>query len=150
MKRFLISIGLAVVLAGVSSPIGNSFAAANQASMGLHIVAPTSAITMTATKPVSMHVRVTGLTLDVRHIGKAAVPGKGHIQIYLDKISPAAYTKGNSQNLVIVVGSSTFSFQVSKQWTKLHRGNHRLILALAQNNNILYRAPTASVAVTVK
>lgn len=82
-------------------------------------------------------------------IGKKPVAGQGHIQIYPDKILSGAYSKGNSQNLVVVVGSKSFSFQVSKKWTQLHKGKHHFILALAENN-ILYHAPTASIAVTVK
>lgn len=55
---------------------------------------------------------------DVRRIGQKPVAGQGHIQIYLDKIPASAYTKGSSQDLVVVIGSPSFRFQVSKQWTK--------------------------------
>jgi hypothetical protein len=98
---------------------------------------------------ITLRLEVSGLHLDAQSIGKKSANKHGHIQVYLDKIPAAAYKKGSSQNLVIAVGSSSFSFQMSKSWVKLHKGKHHLVLALAKNN-LLYRAPAAKIAVTVK
>lgn len=149
MKRFFTSLCLAGVLAGTVGTMG-SHAAGNKPSMSISILAPKSAISAVPGGWVSMNVKVTGVAISKRTIGRKPKAGQGHIQIYLDRIPAAAYTTTTGKNLVLTIGTPKISFKISRQWASLHQGQHRFILALAKNNDVLYHAPTASIAVTVK
>jgi hypothetical protein len=99
---------------------------------------------------VTFHLQVHGLHLDPQHIGKKSAPTHGHIQIYLDSIPADAVTKMDMKNIFAVVGGQDFSIGVTPAWVKKHPGKHTLLIALAQNDYVLYRAKPASFAITVK
>src|SRR5205823_1201909 len=97
-------IGGAILAVGVLPTTGQAAAAQPGSSMSVRILAPKSHVTIAASKPVSMHIKVTGIALDLKHIGKKPVAGHGHIQLYLDKVPSDAYKKVDTKNLVVVVG----------------------------------------------
>jgi hypothetical protein len=99
----------------------------------------------------TVHVATSGVHLDFRHVWKANVSGRGHLQYYLDAIPKDAHTRvDRSHGFIAAVGTSTFSFNLKASRIQVTAGKHHLIAALARNNGTLYRVPTHAMAFTVK
>jgi hypothetical protein len=99
---------------------------------------------------VTFKTKVTGITLDARHIGKPPQAGHGHLQVYVDGIPSDAWTKNDLQHHWLAsVASPTFTLRLSPAILG-GNGKHHIIIALASNNNVLLKAPTASITLTVK
>ena len=134
-----------------SAPTAHRPAAAKP-SMGVTILAvtPTTVTRNNPTVTFRLQLRVKGIVLDPRHIGKANVRGHGHIQVYVDRIPSNAYVRRNlKQHWLASLAGKTLRITVPPALLGA-RGQHRLIVALAQNNSILYRVPAASATITVK
>jgi hypothetical protein len=126
--------------------------AAPKPSMGVTIVSvtPTTVIRKNRTVTFRLQLRVKGIVLDPRHIGKANVRGHGHIQVYVDRIPSDAYVRRNlKQHWLASLAGKTLRITVPPALLG-GRGQHRLLVALAQNNSVLYRVPAASATITVK
>jgi hypothetical protein len=126
--------------------------AAPKPSMGVSIVAltPRTVIRKNPFVTFRIQLRVKGMVLDPRHIGQANVRGRGHIQVYVDRIPSNAYVRRNPTHwLGAPLAGKTLRITVPPALIG-SRGKHKLIVALAQNNSILYRVPTASTTITVK
>ena len=121
-------------------------------SMGVTIVSvtPTTVIRKNRSVTFRLQLRVKGILLDPRHIGKANVRGHGHVQVYVDKIPSDAYVRRNlKQHWLASLAGTTIRITVPPTLI-VGLGNHRLIVALAQNNSVLYHVPAASTTITVK
>jgi hypothetical protein len=152
MKRFIALVTASTVLAaGALFPVSGHIAlAAAKPSMSVKIVAvsPTTITTKKAT--VTFHLRVSGFVLDAVHMGKANVAGRGHFQLYVDKIPTDAWVKKDLQhNWLAALAATTISLNLPPALVG-GVGKHKIIVALAQNNYILYKVPTASITITVK
>jgi hypothetical protein len=99
---------------------------------------------------ITFHLKVQGLHLDPKHIGGKPVARHGHVQIYLDSIPSGAYARRDLTNIFAVAAGDDFSIGVTSAWVKKHAGSHTLLIALAQNNDVLYRATPGRLAVSVK
>ena len=120
--------------------------------MGISIVSLTPKTVIRKNRSVTFRIqlRVKGIVLDPRHIGKANVRGHGHVQVYVDRIPSDAYVRRNlKQHWLASLAGKTLRITVPPALLGA-RGQHRLIVALAQNNSILYRVPAASATITVK
>jgi hypothetical protein len=129
---------------------GNALAAQPRAAMKVVIasVKPTTVTKKHAA--VAFRLTVKGITLDAGHMGKANVSGHGHIQLYVDKVPKDAYTKKDlKHNWLASLAAPVFGLNLSPQVLG-SLGKHRIIIALAQNNYVLYRTPTAAVTITAK
>ena len=123
-----------------------------KSSMGIAIVSVTPRTVNRKNRSVTfrLQLRVKGLVLDPRHIGKANVRGHGHVQVYVDRIPSDAYVRRNPMRwLGAPLAGKTLRITVPPTLIGA-RGTHRLIVALAQNNSVLYRVPAASATITVK
>lgn len=154
MKRSIITVSAAALLT-ISLSTGNILAAGSPPTPPkavsvrvLSVIAP-KAVSKTK-QVVTVHVRVTGIKLDPTHIGRKNVAGHGHMQLYLDRIPSSAYKKPSLSNVVAVAAGPIFSFSLSSHWLKAARGHHHFIVALAQNNEVLYHGGTSSFTLTVK
>jgi hypothetical protein len=98
---------------------------------------------------VTFHLKVRGLHLDPKHIGGAPVAKHGHVQIYLDSIPATAYSRMDMTNIFAVAAGDDFSVGVTSAWVKKHSGSHTLLIALAQNNDVLYKATPGRFSITV-
>jgi hypothetical protein len=126
--------------------------AAPKPSMGVSIVSltPRTVIRKNPFVTFRIQLRVKGMVLDPRHIGQANVRGRGHIQVYVDRIPSNAYVRRNPTHwLGAPLAGKTLRITVPPTLLG-SRGTHKLIVALAQNNSILYRVPAASTTITVK
>ena len=126
--------------------------AAPKPSMGISIVSLTPKTVIRKNRSVTFRIqlRVKGIVLDPRHIGKANVRGHGHVQVYVDRIPSDAYVRRNPMRwLGAPLAGTTLRITVPPTLIGA-RGTHRLIVALAQNNSVLYRVPAASATITVK
>lgn len=150
MKRFLTSLAGAAILTSCLVPLGAQAASARAQSMNIQVLAATGPRSISKPRNVTFHLKTVGIRLDARHMGKANKSGYGHIQVYLDKIPTDAYSKKDfKHNWLAAVATPTFSLRLSK--ATLHgAGKHKIIVALAKNSDVLYRAPTASFTITVK
>jgi hypothetical protein len=99
---------------------------------------------------ITVAVRVKGLALDPTHIGRKSLARHGHMQIYLDRIPNAAYKQGNLADVVAIAAGPIFTFVLSPQWKAKAHGRHTYLIALAQNNEVLYNVKAASFTLTVK
>lgn len=99
---------------------------------------------------VTFHLKVQGLHLDPKNIGGKPVAKHGHVQIYLDAIPADAYTKRDMTNIFAVAAGVDFSIGVTSAWVKKHAGSHTLLIALAQNNDVLYRATPGRFRLSVR
>ena len=121
-------------------------------SMGVTIVSltPRTVIRKNPFVTFRIQLRVKGMVLDPKHIGQANVRGRGHIQVYVDRIPSNAYARRNPTHwLGAPLAGKTLRITVPPALIG-SRGTHKLIVALAQNNSILYRVPAASTTITVK
>jgi hypothetical protein len=150
MNRLLASLGLAAALAGVVFPIGSYAAAQPSPSMSVSILSSTGPRTITKPQNVTFHLKVSGMTLDSRHMGKANVSGHGHLQVYANRIPADAYSKKDlKHNWLASLADPTFTLKLSSAVLG-GKGKHKIIVALAKNNSVLYHAPTASFTITVR
>jgi hypothetical protein len=154
MKALVTSVAASTILAATILLPGTGQAAPipPSPSMGITIVSvtPTTVIRKNRSVTFRLQLRVKGLVLDPRHIGKANVPGRGHVQVYVDRIPADAYVRRDPKRwLGAPLAGTTLRITVPPTLIGA-RGTHRLIVALAQNNSVLYRVPAASTAITVK
>ena len=149
MKRFLTSLGAAAVLAGCLVPLGTQ-AASPAARMSIKVLPSTGPRTVRGYQNVRVRLRTSGIVLDARWMGQRNQAGHGHIQVYRDSIPKDAYSRPDrSHNFLAALPVSSFRLGLSRSRLR-SAGKHKIIVALAQNNFVLYRVPTASFTVNVK
>jgi len=154
MKALVTSVTASTILAAtiVFPVIGHAAPVPPKASMGVTIVSvtPRSVIRKNRSVTFRLQLHVRGIVLDPRHIGKANVRGQGHVQVYVDRIPADAYVRRDPKRwLGAPLAGTTLRITVPPTLIGA-RGTHRLIVALAQNNSVLYRVPAASTTITVK
>jgi hypothetical protein len=152
VKHIVTSIAASIILpASTFVPVtGHAASAPSTPKMSVTIVSvkPTTVTGKNAT--VTFHLRVKGIVLDAMYIGKANVRGHGHIQLYVDSIPKDAYVRKDlKQHWLASLAATTLSLNLSPALVG-GRGKHRIIVALAQNNSVLYHVPPASTTITVK
>jgi hypothetical protein len=96
---------------------------------------------------VTFHLRVKGLVFDTAHMGKANVRGHGHLQLYVDRIPGDAYARNDLKYWLASLAETTIALNLPPTLVG-GPGKHRIIVALAQNDDVLYRAPVASITIT--
>lgn len=120
MKQFLASAGSALILASVILPT-TSQAAASHAAMSIRVASST------LPRQVSMK--------QLSHLN----------------VSMTVKSTGVSlQGWLLSTAAPTFSFRLLPAFLHGKAGRHKLIFALARNNNVLYKMQTTSVSFTVK
>jgi hypothetical protein len=155
MKPLVTSVAASTILAAtILFPVTGHAASPppKKPSMGVTIVSLTPRTVIRKNRSVTFRIqlRVKGIVLDPRHIGKANVRGHGHVQVYVDRIPSDAYVRRNPTRwLGAPLAGKTLRITVPPTLIGT-RGTHRLIVALAQNNSVLYRVPAASATITVK
>jgi hypothetical protein len=151
MNRFsppLASLTLAVIFAAVLVPAVN---AARHQSMAVHVLSSTGPRTVSRHGAITFRVRVSGLKMNPRQIGKPDVAGVGHLQYYLDRIPADAYRRIDlRRSFLAAVGTPTFIFNLKYSPITISPGRHTILIALAQNRYVLYRGPVVRVTITVK
>jgi hypothetical protein len=159
MKALVTSVAASTILAAtILFPVAGQAApvppqhAASKPSMRVTIVSVTPRTVIRKNRFVTfrLQLHVRGIVLDPRHIGKANVPGRGHVQVYVDRIPADAYVRRDSKRwLGAPLAGTTLRITVPPTLIGA-RGTHRLLVALAQNNSVLYRVPASSATITVK
>ena len=123
---------------------------ASKPAMSVRIVSVKPATVTKKKATVTFHLRVKGLVLDATHMGKANVRGHGHLQFYVDRIPSAAYVRKDlTHPWLAALGATTPVLNLSPTLIG-GRGKHRILVALAQNDYVLYRARAASITITAK
>ena len=152
MKRLVTAIAASTILAATTLVPATSHAASAPSTprMSVTIVSVTPTTVTAKHATVTFHLRVKGLVLDATHIGKANVRGRGHIQLYVDRIPTDAYARKDlKQHWLASLAATTIALNLSPTLVG-GMGKHRIIVALAQNNGVLYRVPTAAISITAK
>jgi hypothetical protein len=150
MKRFAIAAAMAALLTTFMLPSGSYAATQSASTMSLAVLSVKPTTVTAKHAGVVFRLRVRGMTLDARHMGKANKAGQGHIQLYVDKVPKDAYTKKDLRhNWLASLAAPTFSLKLTPAILG-GAGKHRIIIALAQNNYVLYRAPAVAVTITAK
>ena len=124
--------------------------APSAAKMSIQILQPGHPVSVAPNGKIALNLRITGITLAAREMGKANVPGHGHYHFYVDCIPSDAYTRPDLSTCW--AGASAVaraSFDLSTSHVKIGPGSHLLILAMAQNDHVLYPAHTATLPFTV-
>lgn len=120
-------------------------------TVGIRLLSPLQPVTVPLDGRIPIRVKVTGVALNAGAMGKGNVSGQGHYHFYVDCIPPAAYTQMNNFGSCWAgaVASERSIFDLGASHVKIHPGTHVLLIALARNDHILYRAPVATVVFTV-
>jgi hypothetical protein len=155
MKPPVISVAASTVLAAAIFLPGTGHAApapfTPKMSVAIASATPATVIRKNASVTFHLQLRVKGIVLDPKHIGKANIPGHGHVQVYVDRIPKEAYVRKHlKQPLLASLAGRTIRITVPPALIG-SRGTHRLYVALAQNNQVLYRGvPAARTTIIVK
>jgi hypothetical protein len=83
-------------------------------------------------------------------MGDSPMPQHGHIQVYLDRIPADAYKVADLNGVLANLAAPLFSMGFPPHTVKSMPGRHRLLVALAQNDFVLYQVKPAVVTVTFK
>ena len=120
------------------------------AARSIQIAAPTGPVSVGMHGKFSVSVKINGLMLDPKAIGKAPVAGHGHYHLYVDCIPSDAYAKADIATCYAAAAATpTTIFDLSKSAVKITKGTHVLLVALANNNHVLYRTPASAILFTV-
>jgi hypothetical protein len=144
IAALLLSCGLVALGSSARGEHGRSM-------LGVKILPSTGPRAMARNGHINFSLKVTGITLDVMHMGKAPIEGRGHIQFYLDRIPSDAYTRVDLQhNWIGFSATPIFTFNLAASPVRISPGHHRSIVALAKNNMVLYRAASDVISITVR
>ena len=141
------------LVTGCAAPTAPKLATSRPATsrppMSVRIISVKPATVTRKQATVTFHLRVKGLVFDAAHMGKANVRGHGHIQLYADKIPSDAYVRKDlTQHWLASLAATTIALNLSPPLVG-GPGKHRIIVALAQNNYVLYKESSAAVTITV-
>ena len=155
MKKITTAFGSALLLAATVFSAGAyaspSHATTAKSSMSVKVLLVIPPRAKSKFTEITVHVRVTGIKLDPTHIGRKSVAGHGHMQLYLDRIPASAYKKGTLKDTIAVAAGPIFTFILNAHQKKLAAGRHTYLIALAQNNETLYKSvKPASFTLTLK
>lgn len=119
--------------------------------MSVHIVSPKQPVTVAASGKIHLKLKFKGIKLNMAAMGRKAVAGEGHYHFYVDCIPSAAYSHPHNFGncWAGAAASPTVTFDLSTSPFKIAPGTHILLIALAQNNHVLYRANAATLVFTV-
>jgi hypothetical protein len=115
-------------------------------------VSPKGPITVTPDGKIRLKLKFKGINLNMAAMGRKPVQGEGHYHFYVDCIPSAAYSKPHNFGNCWAGASATpnATFDLSTSPFKISPGTHILLIALAQNNHVLYRANAADIVFTVQ
>ncbi len=152
MKRLITSVlASTVLMAGALFPhTGHAALAATKPAMSVKIVSASPTTISGKHTIVTFHLQASGITLDITNMGKASIAGHGHFQIYVDRIPNDAYAKKDlNHSWLASLTATTVSLNLAPALIG-GRGTHKIIVALARNDYVLYKVATASVTITAK
>jgi hypothetical protein len=134
------------------APTGSAQASSYQAGAlpRVQILSPTRPVTVPNDGQIPIRLQITGLKLSVANIGRRNVPGQGHYHFYVDCIPSDAYVRADLTGCW--AGASGYPqgvFNLATSAVKVQGGTHVLLVALAQNDHVLYRSPPAGLVFTV-
>jgi hypothetical protein len=120
-------------------------------AMSIQIVRPHGPVTVIAGGKIPLDLKVTGITLNMSAMGRKNKAGEGHYHYYVDCIPQNSYSVGILSGCWAYANAMAgkTSFDLSASHVKIGLGTHMLMVALAQNNHILYRVPPAVLIFTV-
>jgi hypothetical protein len=90
------------------------------------------------------------LHFEGQKIGKRPLDKQGHLQVYLDRIPRNAYRQPDTAATMAIIATNEFSLGLAPAWMHSHRGSHKFLVALAKNDNVLYRLKAAAISVHIK
>jgi hypothetical protein len=116
----------------------------------IRLISPMGAVTVKQNGKVHVRVRVAGIDLNMNAMGKRNVAGEGHYHFYLDCVPQDAYAVADLQHCWMAASASQDTYlDLSTSHVKVSVGTHLLIIALAQNDHVLYKAPAPDIVMTV-
>ena len=150
MHRLLVPVGAAAILVAGLGPAGTQATPPPPPGASISILKPTGPVTVTKQHPVvTFKVEVARVKLSAAHMGKRPAANEGHLQIYADRIPADAYKKKDLKTTwLAALAAPTFPLKLASPILK--KGTHKIFIALAQNNYVLYKANPVSVTITVK
>jgi hypothetical protein len=149
MKQLLSSLAGAAILAVLPSIVVHA-AVPGATALSVKIISLKPTTVTAKHSVVTFRLRVQGMTLDAKHIDRKNIVGHGHVQLYVDKIPSDAYrNKDLKHHWLASLAASGFQLNLSPVVLG-GTGKHIIFVTLAQNDDVLYRIPTASSSITVK
>jgi hypothetical protein len=151
MKRLLVPVCAALVVGGFAFLTNRASAARFAApAPSIQIVSPTRAVTVPVNGKIPITVRVTGVKMDPKDMGRKNIPGAGHYHFYIDCIPPDAYQKADLSGCWAAATTATSTvFDLARSQVRVTQGTHVLLVALAQNDHVLYKVPPSAMIFTV-
>jgi hypothetical protein len=118
--------------------------------LNIRLLSPTTAFTVKQNGTVHLSLKVTGVQLSMQNMGRSNVDGEGHYHLYLDCVPPDGYARADLTHCWMgAAATSGLAFNLTTSHVKVTVGTHLLIIALAQNDHVLYKAPATNVVMTV-
>lgn len=93
---------------------------------------------------ISFKLRVQGIAFSSKTSTTNPLKGRGHIQVYLDRLPANAAKKRNFTHWIGSIPSDTFSLCLPLAALSGKTGKHKLFFALAKTNSVLYAVKPAS------
>lgn len=161
MKRILMALGASTLLLGGTLGISRQASAAHSTAAmkpTLQLIAPNGPVTVRPNGKITIDVAATGFTFAPMSVGKAAMPGMGHGHFYVDRMPAGGYSSAavaanprNGWAGAFTSNMAVFDLTAARKLgINLSPGQHLLIIALAKNNHVLYRAPAAVIPFVVR
>lgn len=124
---------------------------AGSSPMGIQLVSPSGPVTVKAGGNIPIAVSVHGMVLAPNEIGRNNVDHHGHYHFYIDCIPADAYRTMDLSHCWAGADAATKTvFHLNRTSFKIKKGEHLLILALAENDHVLYKAPAVVIPIFVK
>jgi hypothetical protein len=144
--------GLALLAAVAAGLTEHALArTAGSPPMSIQLVSPHGPVTVKAGGSIPVTVNVQGVVLAPNEIGRNNVDHHGHYHFYLDCIPADAYTEMDLSHCWAGADATTRTvFQLNRMPFKLKKGEHLLIIALAENDHVLYKAPAVVIPIFVR
>lgn len=153
MKRILVATSaFGILLSGVVGFSTHASAAQPKVPMmSIQITTPARPVAVGIRGKIPLNVRIQGMTLAPSSVGKGAQAGMGHYHIYVDCIPADGYVRADISRCYAQAAVSNMAvFNLRKSMVRITRGEHLLIVALANNNHVLYNVPASAVPFTVR
>ncbi|HZS94525.1 MAG TPA: hypothetical protein VFA78_07000 [Chloroflexota bacterium] len=152
MHRVIAGAALTILLLGaLFVPPGSTSARSGAARASIRILSPKGHVTVPVNGKIHLKLAVTGIKLNASAMGRKAVAGEGHYHFYVDCIPPAAYKQPHNFGNCWEGAAASLNptFDLASVPVQVPPGNHTLLVALAQNNHVLYQASPAILFFTV-
>lgn len=152
MNRTILGAGVAALALATAAVAAPASAAKPRASMlSIQLNSPQRPVSVSKMGKIPVNVKIAGIMLNAKLVGMKNKAGVGHYHFYVDCIPADGYRTADLARCWAGAATSAMaSFDLSTSKVKVTPGTHLLLVALARNNHVLYKAPASAIVFTAK